>query len=308
MRFASTIQTTWDWRAAANFILGGCGSALLVASAWTDPASTVWFSAVLLGAALMGSGLTAVWLEIGRPWRAANVLLKPQNSWMTREAYVATVAFVLVAAALFVRWSWLAPALGVAGLAFLFCQASILHASKGVPAWHEASLQPLIGTTGLTEGTAMLLLIQAFGSQNFRISSLTLLALLALRLIAYRWYRKALLAVDPPKPIAAALPALNSRFVLLGHALPMALLVVGWIAPRIGFPASIAAAILALLAGWHFKLLLVTRLARFQGYGLGTLKRGHPLARTGHTLVSEQSLRLRKTRQAHSNAPRSTNA
>ncbi|WP_294993388.1 DmsC/YnfH family molybdoenzyme membrane anchor subunit [Sulfuritalea sp.] len=308
MRYASTIQTSWDWRAAANFIFGGTGSALLAASAWTDPASAVWFSAVLLGAALMGGGLTAVWLEIGRPWRAANVMLKPQNSWMTREAYVAATAFVLVAAALPVRWSWLAPALGVVGLTFLFCQARILHASKGVPAWHEASLQPLILTTGLTEGAAMLLLVQVVVSQDTRVSSLALLALLPLRLAAWHWYRKTLLAADPPKQVAAALPGLGSRFALPGHALPLALLILGGIAPLIGFPASIAAAFLALLSGWYFKLNLVTRLARVQGYGLGTLKRGHPLARTGHTLVSEQSLRLRRTRQANSNTPRSTNA
>lgn len=306
MRYASTLQTTWDWRAAANFMLGGCGGALLFATAWIESTSAIWLSAVLLGAALMGSGLTAVWFEIGRPWRAANVTLKPQNSWMTREAYVAALALVLAGASVLLRWSWLALASGVAGLAFLYCQARILHASKGIPAWREAALQPLIVATGLTEGGALLLLIQTFVSQGTRVLSFTLIALLLLRLVAWFWYRKQVLAADPPKAVAAALPSLGLRFVLLGHVLPLALMSLGWISPLMYFPVTVAALLLALLIGWYFKLILVTQLARVQGYGLGTLKRGHPLTLAGHTLVSEASLRLRKTREANLKVLRST--
>lgn len=306
MRYASTLQTTWDWRAAVNFMLGGCGSALLLITACIDGTSAAWLSAILLGAALMGGGLTAVWFEIGRPWRAANVVLKPQNSWMTREAYVATLAFVLVGASVLLRWSWLALPTGMAGLAFLYCQARILHASKGVPAWREAALQPLIIATGLIEGGALLVLIQTFVSQDSKALSLTLIALLPLRLVAWSWYRKQLLAADPPKAVAAALPSLGSHFVLLGHLLPLALMAVGWFSSLLNLPATAAAALLVLLTGWHFKLILVTQLARVQGYGLGTLKRGHPLSLAGHTLVSEASVRLRKTREAKSNELRRT--
>jgi phenylacetyl-CoA:acceptor oxidoreductase subunit 2 len=306
MRYASTLQTTWDWRAAVNFMLGGCGSALLLTTTWIDGTSTVWLSAVLLGAALMGGGLTAVWFEIGRPWRAANVVLRPQNSWMTREAYVATLAFVLVGASVLLRWPWLAFAAGVTGLAFLYCQARILYASKGIPAWREVALQPLIIATGLTEGGALLVLIQAFVSQDVTASSMPLIVLLLLRLGTWSRYRKRLLAADPPKAVVAALPSLGSRFVLLGHVLPLVLLVVGGIIPLLNFPTTVAAMLLALLTGWYFKLILVTQLARVQGYGLGTLKRGHPLSLAGHTLVSEASNRLRKTREARLSVLRST--
>jgi phenylacetyl-CoA:acceptor oxidoreductase subunit 2 len=36
-----------------------------------------------------------VWLEIGRPLRAMNVMRRPGSSWMSREAMVAPLVFAL---------------------------------------------------------------------------------------------------------------------------------------------------------------------------------------------------------------------
>lgn len=297
MRYATILQTTWDWRAAANFMLGGCGGALLFAAAWIDISSDVWLGVVAAGAALMGSGLTAVWFKIGRPLRAANVVLRPQSSWMTREAYVAALAFALTTASALLRWPWLAVMAGWAGFAFLFAQARILHASKGIPAWREAALQPLIVATGLTEGCAVLVLIQSFASQSVVASSMTLIVLVLLRFGAWSWYSKRLAAASPPSAVTTAMDSLGTRFVLIGHVLPLVLVLAGGMFPGWNSSAVLLATLAALLSGWHFKLLLVTELARVQGYGLGTLKRGHPLSLAGHTRVSEMSGRLRKTRE-----------
>ena len=63
-----------------------------------------------LGLALVALGLFAVWLELGRPLRAGNVLLHLKGSWMSREALAALLLFPLSAVVLIgVRWA-IAPA------------------------------------------------------------------------------------------------------------------------------------------------------------------------------------------------------
>ena len=49
----------------------------------------------LAGLALVALGLIAVWLEIGRPLRALNVLFHLRRSWMSREALAAVLLFPL---------------------------------------------------------------------------------------------------------------------------------------------------------------------------------------------------------------------
>jgi hypothetical protein len=43
--------------------------------------------------------------------------------------------------------------------AFLYCQARILRAAKGIPAWRTPWVVPLIVLSGLAEGGALLLLL-----------------------------------------------------------------------------------------------------------------------------------------------------
>jgi phenylacetyl-CoA:acceptor oxidoreductase subunit 2 len=297
MRYAAILQTNWDWRAAANFMFGGGGGALLLAAAMAGMEASAHLSATLLGMALMGTGLTMVWLEIGRPWRAANVMFKPQNSWMTREAYVAGCAFLLAAGSLLFRLTWLPMAAGLAGIAFLYCQARILLAAKGVPAWREPSIVMLIVMTGLVEGIAYLLLVQVAFADPAGNFLMLLAGFLILRLLAWYIYRGRLLASDPPSQVKAVLPRLGSRFVLFGHFLPMLLIAGSYMDSPFSLISTSISTIIAVLSGWHLKFVLVTRLAHVQGFGLGKLKRGHPLQLTGHQKVSEASVRLRKTRE-----------
>lgn len=297
MRYAAILQSNWDWRAAANFMFGGGGGALLLAAALVGNGSLVRPAALLIGLALMGVGLTMVWLEIGRPWRAANVMLKPQNSWMTREAYVAGCAFLLAAGAVLLQWAWLPIAAGIAGVVFLYCQARILRAAKGIPAWREPAIVMLIVATGLVEGAALLIIIQVVLVESVKHFLILMAGLLTLRLWAWHLYRKRLLATDPPSPVKAALPRLGLRFVQYGHLLPLLLITGSYLVPPIGLLSIFTAALLVVLSGWHLKFALVTRLAHVQGFGLGELKRGHPLRLAGHKDVSEASARLRKTRE-----------
>ncbi|HKB54518.1 MAG TPA: DmsC/YnfH family molybdoenzyme membrane anchor subunit, partial [Ramlibacter sp.] len=88
-------QAHWDWRAAGNFMFGGAGAGLLVFTVLAGTRGLAGIVLLLAGMALIGLGLLCVWLEIGRPLRAFNVMRRPGSSWMTREAMVAPLVFAL---------------------------------------------------------------------------------------------------------------------------------------------------------------------------------------------------------------------
>ena len=155
-------QTFWDVRAAMNFILGGMSSGLAVVAyaLWTlgllaDALLPWFFAAAALG---MGIGLLFVFAEIGRKARFLYVLRRPQSSWMTRETYAVAVFYPTVVADLF----WPSPALhavtAIAAAAFLVCQARILYAGKGIPAWRVDLVPWMLVAAGLYEGVALALL------------------------------------------------------------------------------------------------------------------------------------------------------
>ena len=160
MNTAVVHQRAWDGRAAANFMAGGAGSGLVVATACgaTLAGSARW--PFVLGAAIVLIGLAAVWAEIGRPWRALNVFLHARTSWMTREALLAPLllGLALAAALLPAIAAAAAPLAALAALAFVYCQARMLRAARGIPTWREPAIVPLIVATALVEGGALWLI------------------------------------------------------------------------------------------------------------------------------------------------------
>ena len=223
------LQRHWDARAAANFILGGAGSGLLVFSPFLEERL-----AVPVGLALVAAGLAAVWLEIGRKLRAIHVLFNPFTSWMTRESFAALLLFPLGAA--------FPPLAAPVALFFLYCQARILRASKGIPAWRAPEVVPLIVFTGLAEGAGLGLF---FGLEP----AVFIIAVLA-RAFAWHQYRDAV-------RIPALAPA-GQALLWIGTVLPLALVL--FVAPVAG--------LLAVAAGAWLKLALVTRASFNQGYSL----------------------------------------
>ncbi len=233
-------QRHWDARAALNFMLGGAGSGLIVFAAIVQ-LQTPW--AVALALALIAGGLGAVWLEIGRKLRALHVLFNPFTSWMTREAFVAVLLFPLGLGSIFVPQAL--PVAALAALAFLYCQARILRAAKGIPAWRAPQVVPLIVATGLAEGAGLALFFNQAG---------VLIALFAIavgfRAFAGWRYRAA---------VTAAVPALSGVTVAI-----LVLVAAGLYAPE----ALLLAGIAAVASGWWLKLSLVTRAAPAQGFTL----------------------------------------
>lgn len=264
-RVAPWHQMNWDWRAAGNFIGGGSGTGLLLFAALAG--GSAYGLLGLLGMALVGAGLFCVWLEIGRPWRAMNVLKHARTSWMTREALVAPPLFLCGLAAVAtgsVALAWLAAALGVG---FLYCQARILRAAKGIPAWRQPLIVPLIMLTGVAEGAGWLALATYLA---YRVGVpawvAVLLGVLAVaRALLWRAYFGRLRGGDAPAGTVAIFGRFDRPFIaanLLAGVLALAAVVTG--APWFLVPAGL----LAVAAGWALKFTLVARAAFNQGFAI----------------------------------------
>lgn len=264
-RMAPRRQNNWDWRAAANFICGGSGGGLLLWAAFASLHGIDTRPLVLLGLALIGLGLTCVWFEIGRPWRALNVFRHLTSSWMTREASIAPFVFVAGATALGSAAPLMLWATGLFGAAFVYSQARILTADKGIPAWRHPLCLPLVFVTGLTEGAGLVAMATLVYAEIVQVAFL-LAVLLVLRRAVWRRYLPALAADGAPSGALAALRAIDNGFARGGNALPA---IVALAAGYAGMPllAALAGAA-AVAAGWWMKFTLVRRAAYTQGFAL----------------------------------------
>jgi phenylacetyl-CoA:acceptor oxidoreductase subunit 2 len=261
-------QQSWDARAAGNFMGGGAGSGLVVFAAlaggpaWLLPAA----------AALVALGLFSVFLEIGRPLRAMNVIRHPARSWMTREAMVAPLLFATVAAAWLggARLAVLGGLAALTALAFVYCQGRMLQAAKGIPAWREPLTVPLIVATGLAEGGGLWLLLAAPAGPAALLPwlgfALALLARVALWLAWRRRLRaapRALAAIDRAGHAFKAATLLPLAIALWAVSSPLP--------PAAAVALQALAGALALAGGLWFKFTLVTRGAYNQGFALPRL-------------------------------------
>jgi phenylacetyl-CoA:acceptor oxidoreductase subunit 2 len=268
-RVAPWIQANWDLRAAGNFIGGGSGTGLLIAGALAYASGIEYRAFAAVGLALVALGLFCVFLEIGRQLRAANVVLHPGASWMTREALVAPLLFGCGLAAAWWQTPWLVwPTALLAGV-YLYCQARILQAAKGVPAWRAPRVIPLVVATGLAEGAGLLVgLLAALAIPlPVRWPALALAVLLVARTVAWRRYRARL---DAPALALAALDTGRLAFDRFGTWLPAVLAVAASVLPAGPAATWLAAAAggVAVAGGWQLKITLITRAAHNQGFAL----------------------------------------
>lgn len=265
-RIAPRRQGNWDWRAAGNFMAGGAGGgllacvALLSAGPGFDPR---WLLAA--GLALMVLGLTCVWFEIGRPWRAMNVFRHVATSWMTREAYV---ALFTIGTGLLAIGSGLLPvvvATGLLGLFFIYAQARILAANKGIPAWRHRRCLPVVLATGLAEGAGLVACV-TWSESWWQYPAALLVPLCAWRLAAWQRYLAALVADGAPTGTLSAFRDIAPVFVWGGNLVPVLLAIV---AVAAGMPILVMlAGVLVVAAGWQMKYSLVCRAAFTQGFAL----------------------------------------
>jgi phenylacetyl-CoA:acceptor oxidoreductase subunit 1 len=248
-------QQHWDWKAAANFLLGGGGSALFAFAVMFRSDLMAW-----AGMTLMGLGLFILLFKIGRPLRFLYVLRQPRRSWMSREAWIAGAFFPLAMVFLLTGSIFPGAVAAVLALAFLFAQAMILREAKGIPAWRTRRIVPLIVLTNLAEGAGLLALVVP--------APLLLAGLVVLRAWAWHGYRSALEREGAPARALEVLRGCRGWMWWAGLALPLALLLVS--APLAGAAAA--------ASGWALKFILITRAGYQQGFalvrGATTLKPG----------------------------------
>jgi phenylacetyl-CoA:acceptor oxidoreductase subunit 2 len=278
--FAPKQQRNWDWRAATNFITGGAGGGLLLIAAWASLGVGDVRVPIFLALVLIATGLLSVWFEIGRPWRALKVFRHLSSSWMAREATVAAVLFITGVLALWSNQSALIWLLGLLGAAFLYCQARMLTANKGIPAWRHPRCLPVMVSTGLTEGAGILAMSLAFPpATSSPALAAALLALLLSRVICWRAYLSGLRADGAPQGTLKVLQSIDVPFVAIGHVVPAALIVASWAAAPAGAGSGsaiitgvqtmiVAAGLLAAGSGWALKYTMVRRAAFTQGFAL----------------------------------------
>lgn len=265
-RIAPRRQGNWDWRAAGNFIAGGAGGGLLanatVLAVWLGIDARLPLAA---GLVMIGIGLTCVWFEIGRPWRAMNVFRHFGSSWMTREAYVALFAMCVGAVAIGSGALPVVMATGLLGLMFIYAQGRILAANKGIPAWRHPRCLSLVVATGLAEG-AGLLALAAWGASWWRYAAALLVLSCLWRLLAWRRYFAALRSDGAPSGTIKAFGGIAAMFVWAGNAVPATFVIT---AILMAVPLlAVLAGILVLAFGWWMKYTLVCRAAFTQGFAL----------------------------------------
>lgn len=265
-------QTNWDWRAAGNFIGGGSGSGLLLFAAISSATGSLPAAPVVIALALIALGLFCVWLEIGRPWRSMNVTRHMQTSWMTREALLVPLLFGAGLTAVVVGSVvalWISALLA---MLFLYCQARLLNAAKGIPAWRQKRVVPLIAVTGLTEGAGILMLLTALaGAPPYMLwLPATLLVLLLLRALLWRGYRSNLATRGAPQQSLAVLDQLELPFIKIGHWALTPVLVLLLLQPTLAGAQWLTAlaGLVAAAGGWLFKYKLIVRAGYNQGYAL----------------------------------------
>jgi phenylacetyl-CoA:acceptor oxidoreductase 26-kDa subunit len=262
-------QAHWDWRAAGNFMAGGAGAGLLafVVLAGVDGLAATLL--LLAGMALIGLGLLCVWLEIGRPVRAMNVMRRPGSSWMSRESMVAPLVFALALGVAAGLRAW-APLLFFAALGFVWCQARILQAAKGIPAWREPLTLPLLVLTGLAEGAGLFWLAGVAPARAGALLALAFAGLVLARWLVWRAWRARLGASADPRALAA-IDRTGRGVQWIGGALPLALTLLA-LAGAPGASLLLAGAgLCAAVTGACFKFTLVTRAGFNQGFALQRL-------------------------------------
>ena len=266
-RIAPWRQAYWDWRAADNFVFGGTGSGTLVYAAVIPGAAPILGP---LGAAFVVCGLLCVWFEIGRPWRALNVFRRPRSSWMSREALIAPWLIASGTLAAVPRLADLRVVAGVFALAYLYCQARMLNAARGIPAWRDPRAVPLLVVTGLVEGAGVGVLAGSLSAPAIATASWIawpLAGLIALRIAAVIRYRDGLDRDGAPQRLLHDLAGgVPKHLAVEVCAIVAALVHLAW--PRAGILPIDAAALLAVGAGWSWKTAIVVRWSYNQGFAL----------------------------------------
>ncbi len=255
-------QTRWDWRAVANFIGGGTGAGVLLSATLMAPSISVYRLQVFAGLTIITLGLLCILAKMGRPTRTLNTFRRVQSSWMTREGFAMPTLFGCGALSLvYTDLRAFAAVATLSALIFVYAQARILKEAKGIPAWFDPWIVPMILSTGLAEGAGLglLCIICLTGKSSVQFASLLFVAVM-LRYGVWYGYRTSLVRNGAPEEAVAVLARFGFGFAILGLLLPCALLAAGYLSGGdLTVVLAALAAVLAAATGWAMKYTIIVR-------------------------------------------------
>jgi len=147
----------------------------------------------------------------------------------------------------------------------------ILEQSKGIPAWRNPRVIPLLMATGLAEGCGLFLLLALLLPALSAAAppvAIALIVLATMRFWAWWRYLSALESEGAPTRTLEIFTACRAWFFVAGFALPAALVAVGLILPVAGAALFALAGLSVFATGWAIKFILITRAAYNQGFAL----------------------------------------
>lgn len=270
------VQKFWDWRAAMNWCFGGLSSGFAFLS-WVAylggliPGATLaWMNFAAAG--LMSIGLFFVFLKIGRKMRFWRAISRPHTSWMTRELYVVALFFPAVLAGLvFVHPIAFAVA-GLTALAFLWCQAKILHMARGIPAWRVSLMPWMIVVTGLAEGLGLLIMTGAVVpgvSAHHPVALAVGLLIVVANALLWQNYRSGAKAAGIPPLARKVIDELTPGLHAVGHVMPLvALILLFAFGGPLGSLIGLAGGVMMIIGGFYWKFAVITRASHQQGFAM----------------------------------------
>lgn len=255
-------QTLWGRLAVANFLLGGAGAGLYVVVLALSRFSVgpVVRSAMILAALLVLAGFLCVAVEAGRPLRGPRVLRMARTSWMSRESWVGG-AFVALAAVDLVRpWLGWRLAAALAALIFALAQGWVLRNCRGVAAWNVPLLPPVFLASSLVSGAGVLGLAAPVGGLGAERLAVGTIGLILLSGLAWGVY----LTVPRGSAFREGTAVLRQDMAILGifvvgHVVPLVVLVVGLRSPQYFFAAAFLAGAGILIGQLQAKAWLILR-------------------------------------------------
>jgi phenylacetyl-CoA:acceptor oxidoreductase subunit 2 len=167
---------------------------------------------------------------------------------------------------------------GLSALGFLICQARILYAGKGIPAWRAPLIPWLLVATGLLEGVGLFVLIHLLAPDRVAIAPGVFLLGSSLAVITgglWIVYRASARRRGIPPLARRELDRVSPIVTILGHLLPL-----------MGFAAAVGlepnqmsniliglAAAGAVIGGIVWKFTVITRASHQQGFAFPKLPR-----------------------------------
>ncbi len=268
-------QTYWDLRAAMNFIMGGFGAGLVIMAYLMHLAGGLnemaMFKMFTGAGVIIAIGLFFVWLKIGRKLRALYVILRPQSSWMSREVYAVAILYGAGLMDFISPSMALHTLVALAAIVFLYCQARILHAAKGIPSWRVPAMPWMLISSGLLEGIGLVALVLAISAQNIAIPislPVTGLILGAVNAVLWRNYVGNAQANGIGPHSRAILFSHTLKVHAIAHLFPSLLLMLAIALPAVAAILIGAAGVLVLIGGAYWKGLIITRACHQQGFAI----------------------------------------